>query len=463
MDNPNHRSAGGGLYPASDFPPTPSSTSLSISPYPIQFYPYQPILDLPHNVTLSKIQILKSFADLFLECDSWGYSVGALAESPEKPGGVDWCSTPANWKLSRSKLLNEWYDSHQVIGKRFGNWTNYFVLDIDRPSVYHPLQGSSEALSGIRKVLAAMGLPQSLILTSSHSRGLHLYFPLPRPVKSDRNAQRIRDRLHQAGYPLKDGHLELFPNVRTDQTVQFKAHRLPLQTGSFHWYQGRWQRDVGDFVEAWHAAAAHQDIEHFMGRTTASAPTTGPNQTTSRKRFNLAERMQWTGPGQSNENLGAIVAYCIEVEGLRDPDELAARGWELVYAAGYETYASAAEKKDKAHLRRWIKCKLKKLGGWTGNKAGNTKPNQHRSNDSDQRLLSIIENLGNTSFVSINQFCNYVNHESKQKFGVGFGKNTILKKKEMWIHLIQINQDLLKPVHKLINGNEAYQPIQQGV
>jgi hypothetical protein len=93
----------------------------------------------------------------------------------------------------------------------------------------------------------------------------------------------------------------------------------------------------------------------------------------------------------------------------------------------------------------------------------NTKPNQHRSNDSDQRLLSIIENLGNTSFVSINQFCNYVNHESKQKFGVGFGKNTILKKKEMWIHLIQINQDLLKPVHKLINGNEAYQPIQQGV
>lgn len=418
------------------------SVNPSTNPYPIQVSPYTSILDVPDRTSLTRVMILRNFADLFLACDSWGYLTGNLAETRENPGGVAWSSTPPEWKLSRSSLLKEWYDPYRVIGKRFGWWTNYFMIDIDRHSAYHPLQNGWEAISGIQQVLADLGLSKSLMVTSSHSQGLHFYFPLPHGVKADLNAQRIRRQLHLANYPLKDGQMELFPNVRADQNSQFNGHRLPLQTGSFHWYQGQWQRHVGDFIEAWHVAASEQDIDLFIGRKAASTATTDPNPATSSKRFNLAERIQWTGPGQSNQSLGAIVAFCIEQEGLRDPGEIEARGWELAYASGYDTYASAAEKKDKKHMRRWIKCKLKKLGGWTGNKAGNTKSNQHRSNDTTQRLLQIIEKLNQTQFSSMNQFCDYVNQESKKWFGVGFSKNSILKKKEEWIHLIQNNQSL---------------------
>jgi hypothetical protein len=433
-------------YPVSDLSAQTLRLEHSTHPFPIQDKPYKPILDVAEGTRLTQVQILRNFADLFLECDSWGFLSGALAETSEKPGGVDWRSAQANWNLSRSALLKEWYDPDQVIGKRFGYWTNYFMLDIDRHSAYHPIQDGWVAIAGIRQVLAEMGLTHSLIVTSSHSQGLHLYFPLPRPVLSDLNARRVRDHIDQAGYGIKAGQLEIFPNVRSDQTVQFNGHKLPLQTGSFHLHQGKWQRDIGEFIESWHAAEDKQDIDLFIGRKASSTTTTGSNPATSSKRFNLADRMKWTGSGQSNLNLGAIVAYCVEQEGLRDPDEIEDRGWDLAYAAGYDTYSSEPEKKDKDHMRRWIKSKLRKLGGWTGNKAGNTKPNQHRSLNSTQRLLQIIEKPNQNQFSSMNQFCDFVTQESKRLFGVGFSKNTILERKESWIHLIQNNQSLLKPV-----------------
>jgi hypothetical protein len=414
--------------------------SEAIYPYPKQRFPEKPILDISGNTRLTKVQILRDFSDLFLTCKSWGFGFGALAETAENPGGVDWRSAEANWELSRSALLKDWYDPNEVIGKRFGRWTNYIMIDIDRHSAYHPIQAGGDEIAGIRQVLAMMGLTHSLIVTSSHSQGLHLYFPLPRPVQSDINARRIHNRLHQAGYLLKGGQLELFPNVRSDSSVQFHFHRLPLQTGSFHWYHGQWQRDLGDFITAWHTAADRQDIDLFLGQKAASTAATDPNPAISSKRFNLADRMQWTGPGQSNQNLGAIVAYCVEQEGLRDPDEIEARGWDLAYTGGYDTYASPNEKEDTNHMRRWIQHNLKNLGGWTGNKAGNTKPNQHRSDNTTQRLLQIIEKLNQTYFSSSNQFCNYVTQESKRLFSVGFSKSSILERKEYWIHLIKKNK-----------------------
>jgi DNA primase len=63
-----------------------------------------------------------------------------------------------------------------LYGVRFGRTTKYVLIDIDRGSRYHPA-ADPQALRRIQDALELLGLPSCLMLTSSYSGGLHLYFP----------------------------------------------------------------------------------------------------------------------------------------------------------------------------------------------------------------------------------------------------------------------------------------------
>jgi len=152
------------------------------------------------------------------------------APYPKPNQRPEWQSE-SRYPLSDRKLLAGEY----LYGVRFQKKTQYFLLDIDSSSPYHPQQ-SPLALERLLSVLEPVGITDHIICTSSDSKGLHVYFPLNKPFNSWKLAKAISIALESAGFKLKPGQLELFPNVKAyanDTPTLFNAHRLPLQIGSY--------------------------------------------------------------------------------------------------------------------------------------------------------------------------------------------------------------------------------------
>jgi hypothetical protein len=141
------------------------------------------------------------------------------------------------WQTERRYPLSDRaiQQGNALYGVRFGKTTNYCVLDIDIGSVYHPANNEN-AIAQILATLEQIGLVNPLACTSSNSGGLHLYFPFTQPQKSWELASAIGAILAAAGFPLKPGQLELFPNPKpyiAGTPSLFNGHRLPLQAGSY--------------------------------------------------------------------------------------------------------------------------------------------------------------------------------------------------------------------------------------
>jgi hypothetical protein len=133
--------------------------------------------------------------------------------------------------LTDKVLTNYWRDKNIFIGLRHGDTTNFFVLDIDTGSQYHPNQNKN-AISKICVCLKKLNLPASNPIRSSDSGGIHIYYNLAKSFNSDEVASCIHNVLTEAGYVVKAGQLEIFPNVRKSVHSEFNGLRLPMQAGS---------------------------------------------------------------------------------------------------------------------------------------------------------------------------------------------------------------------------------------
>lgn len=386
----------------------------------------------------------KQFEDIWLNQKTVGYIRGDYATDS---GKVAWSTAEREYEdkkyyftLTSKELWREWRDPNRCIGKRFGYLTNYLVLDVDRDSPYHHLNDGGEAIKKLFEALEPIGMTRCISIQSSYSEGLHFYFPFTKPAKSWVAAELFKNTLEAAGFEFEGGKLESFPNVKSDNKAQYNGHRLPLQRGSYildGWLDplpANVQNPKG-FVDCWDWALEGQDFDTFIQLLDELEFGKKPEKTINGK-FNLDDRLQWTGKGQSNENWGAITAYLIEVEGLRDPVAIEKKAWEWALSHGYEEYASYNEKRDKNHIRRWIKSRLtKKEFGFTFNGGGNINPNQDRADDCTDRLKTILSHL-DTAFSSINQLFQWVCSESKRLFGIGISKASFLSRKSFWNHLL---------------------------
>lgn len=205
-----------------------------------------------------------------------------------------------------------------LYGVRFGRTTKYVLIDIDRGSRYHPA-ADSQALRRIKHALEPLGLPSCLIITSSYSGGLHLYFPFDQPQVSWEIALGVTTLLHNAGFKCAPGQLEVFPNPRkfsapgTGEVSLYAAHRLPLQAGSYilddalepvYSSQER-------FAELWHHTSNHNTIDsQLLRQTLKSSRRQEYRVTTKAEKFlndlNAEIEPGWTGPGLTNRLLGRI-------------------------------------------------------------------------------------------------------------------------------------------------------------
>jgi hypothetical protein len=222
-----------------------------------------------------------------------------------------------NWKTESRYPLSDRaiQQAAQLFGVRFGKQTNYCLLDIDITSAYHP-QRDRFAVSTIAAALEPLGLVSYLPCTSSHSGGIHLYFPFPTAQSSWKIAAAITALLTGAGFKLLPGQLEVFPNPKSYVSGQlpslFNAHRLPLQLGSYllnEDLQPIWS-DRSTFVQHWNFAKQRNDLNVNVLKRLLQTGRKSYAISGKAEKFlndlNTEIEAGWTGYGQTNRLLGRI-------------------------------------------------------------------------------------------------------------------------------------------------------------
>ncbi len=224
---------------------------------------------------------------------------------------VEW-RTESRHPLS-DRLIQQ---SSYLYGVRFGAETSYCLLDIDMGSLYHPKQDPF-AISRIVAALEPLGLVSHVACTSSYSNGLHLYFPFQQTQSSWKLAIAVSTLLQNAGFKIKPGQLEVFPDPKpysvNGKPSLFNAHRLPLQIGSYlvdEEFQPIWSTQQS-FVQQWQFTQTRNDVEaSVIRRILKQAKRHRYSVSTKAEKFindlNAEIELGWTDYGQTNYLLGRI-------------------------------------------------------------------------------------------------------------------------------------------------------------
>ncbi len=255
-------------------------------------------------------------------------------------------------------------DPSEVIGLRHRHQTRLVVFDIDahgaNPSPYwHP--AGPHASPAIESLLAeAEAVGAATVIYRTPCGGWHVWILLPEVVHHSLAAGIGPVLAARAGLELGSGRLEAFPSLTSyseapDPRDRPRSHgfRLPGQQGGATWIGGA----VGwcdETATAWEEAAAAAELAdgaatpaweelleeaaELRRRRRPRRDLQGPGA--GRHRAPRPHAVEWTGPAQSNENLGALT------NALYQPGETPERLGARVAAAarvcpGFDRYASA--------------------------------------------------------------------------------------------------------------------------
>jgi hypothetical protein len=236
--------------------------------------------------------------------------------------------TISAYPIEHRNLWNRFLDPDTLIGVSFGSTSHYAVIDIDRGSPYHP-HNNEAAFKELLGAYEDVGFNDHLIVQSSWSEGLHVYFPLPKEVPTHKLAVMMKLTAIRAGFVVKDGTLEIFPNAKPynkEHPTPYKAHRLPLQVGSYLLdkdYQP-YSDSIKTFLDLVEQAAEAQDIElietaiEAAHQAKAFRHIKGDGKKAAAFAKDLKEQIEegWTGFGQTNDLLRIIGTYGRVFEGL---------------------------------------------------------------------------------------------------------------------------------------------------
>ncbi|MEM9272582.1 MAG: hypothetical protein AAGA80_06405 [Cyanobacteria bacterium P01_F01_bin.143] len=245
-------------------------------------------------------------------------------------GTKDW-QTITNYKLQPRILWHKFQDPQNILGVRFGKLTKYCMVDIDRGSWLH-FMNNPQAFRDLCQAFELIGLCRFVILFSSFSEGVHIYFPLTEEVNTFNLACALRMAVENAGFKIKGGQLELFPNTKTYKKNQngnefshFNGHRLPLQpeTGSVLLDDdlNPYSQDLGAFFAHMDWAASGQDMEKLKDTLSLARDWYSKRQYRFAQTSNSSKIKQWqedtealikegfTDYGQTNELIREIGKY----------------------------------------------------------------------------------------------------------------------------------------------------------
>ena len=275
----------------------------------------------PKSLTTTELTA-QTFANFFPY--AWNFIYAKNIDRTSKP---EW-KTETRYPITGRRLYDYWTDNETLIGVRFGNQTEYALLDIDKGSPYHP-NNNHEKFKTVLQALEEIGLVRTLIVQSSHSEGLHIYYPLWQEVSSFGIACAIKASLQKNNCEIAAGVIESFPNTKKYDS-EYNGHRLPLQTGSYL-LDNDLQiigRDLNQFVETWLTIQEQQDID-LLKQAIAEAQANYQPPKDNRKpiqwREDLEKQIQagWTGQGQSNQLLYLMGKYARVFLGCEEEESIA--------------------------------------------------------------------------------------------------------------------------------------------
>jgi len=275
----------------------------------------------PKSLTTTELAA-QTFASFFPY--AWNFIYAKNIDRTSKP---EW-KTETRYPITGRRLYDYWADNETLIGVRFGNQTEYALLDIDKGSPYHP-NNNHEKFKTVLQALEEIGLVRPLIVQSSHSEGLHIYYPLWQEVPSFGIACAIKASLQKNNCEIAAGVIESFPNTKKYDS-EYNGHRLPLQTGSYL-LDNDLQiigRDLNKFVETWLTVQEQQDIDllkQAISEAKANYQPPKDNRKPIKWREDLEKQIEagWTGQGQSNQLLYLMGKYARVFLGCEEDEAIA--------------------------------------------------------------------------------------------------------------------------------------------
>lgn len=393
----------------------------------------------------------------------WNFIFAPTPTLGEKP---QWLT--ASYRLDLRPLWSKYQDPATLIGLRFGSETRYCLLDIDRGSHYHPANN----FSGFKDVLNALeeiGLTRPLVVQSSWSGGMHVYYFFSESLPTFLLARTLKFALIDAGLHLRNGHLEVFPNVKPyveAKATNYQAHRLPLQDGSFLLDEDLQPLtlDVARFLDMADIAADSQDLAALQ-RAIAQAqkrPVKGDRQGIPEKDadwerdWRITIEQGWSGPGQTNELLKVMSAYGTVWEQLTGEELIDWVVATAIAAPGYETYCRHQHEIFK-RARDWVSCiesneyylaycnRPNRRGTYRqtfGSEAANnivslkSDLNEQRSADAQNRIKGAMAHLTALGILpeTVVERAKALNKAARELFSVGISKDVLWKQtyKALW-------------------------------
>jgi hypothetical protein len=397
-----------------------------------------------------------------------------------------------NWKTRKDRdlcigeLVREYLDIERLIGVNFGKTTKYALIDLDYSSQYHPSH-DRDRYKEILHALETIGLTRYIVIQSSHSRGLHIYLPLSTAVPTFWLAAAIRVTLIAAGFEIKNGQLEIFPNAKRFASAPgdrsyYNPHRLPLQPDSGSWLMeddGLSPQPISDSIEAqiseflnqWQLAAEGQDLDLLNRKLPQLYKTYKKNKYKYRDRnddWNSVEAEKWrldllltitTGwydCHQTYHLLPKILAYGVVFLKLEGE---ALYEWMLetiLNAPGYYQYCRHQHEIEKI-VRSWIKTNERtqyyvpycshparsQPYPFPKNPAEPAEPvepkqphpaNVKRSSEAQERILTAYTTVSPefTSKTSIGQRKEAIRNKIQKQYGIACSETTLNKYKNIW-------------------------------
>ena len=350
--------------------------------------------------------------------------------------------------------VKSYYRRDIILGKRFGKLTNYLMIDVDINSPLHPRNG------GIAPILAAMeslGLCRYLLIRSSASEGLHIYFPLAAPVSAWGLACAAHAALTAAGVTIAGGICELFPN-RKAFNAEHNGHRLPLQNGSFLLDKDFCpiSNHKADFLHRWQTAATHQDDEKLHQALNGNAVYASPSTPVELPPVSLTPQIRhtstaqtiartahvippiaWTAHSQSNDIMRELVNYGDRYAGHKNSTDLAV--WVKAVAPqlhGYQAFASPKSKRDIEHgtwAKRWAEAHFRSKWKYS---VGGSDHNANVAADAKRRIFAALDRMCVDAAIKVTQLWKDVSAIAKSCFDKGVGWDTFKKyEDEVWAHI----------------------------
>lgn len=404
----------------------------------------------PKQASLKKYW--RDFESWFLSVDSYG----AIARFPKQDD--EWKQLPVNYRNSR-KTFERYFHGYQsdcLLGLHFGFETNRLVLDLDSRSQYHP-HNATERFNHLLLVLEdELNLCGLVIVRSSKSGGLHLYYPLPKPRRSKTVYRAVLQVLEKHNFDVRDGQIEIFPKV-DHQGKSLQGLRLPLQTGSY-------------LLDPLTLEPISQHPDEFLSKIRDAKPLNAdafqlPKETGSAYWQPLPKFTQY---GQTNEIMGQMANIGHLLHGHADIPSLAQ--WmrhKVPQLEGYQQFASADSKyrlENKSWCDEWAKSHFKSTYNFQQKRRA-TEVGYHtaRSTATQERLSRVVSLLSTMYFLNPSErtLKAAIQSKSKELFGIGFSERTLQKYKSLWLSLKPA--EAAPAVQTLIKAEERFRQSQQGI